>query len=115
MAAFDQEREEEAANKQHPPADLLNENHRRVLAGTLRRGELADGAWRISLSERNFPNLLSPVSHIYLPPASDPYSCSCQNNCARRLQNLPQTTSSRLENSTLLEPLWQNFRYYGVI
>jgi phosphoenolpyruvate carboxylase len=68
MAAFDQEREEEAANKQHPPADLLNENHRRVLAGTLRRVELA--AWRLEdqLVREEFPQLaLTRFTH---PPTS---------------------------------------------
>jgi phosphoenolpyruvate carboxylase len=68
MAAFDNEREEEAANEQQPPADLLNENHRRVLANTLRRVELA--AWRLEdqLVRGEFPQLaLTRFTH---PPTS---------------------------------------------
>ena len=45
MAASDKKREEAVTNNGQPPADLLNENHRRVLSGTLRRLELA--AWRL--------------------------------------------------------------------
>lgn len=68
MAAFDKEREEEAAHEQQPPADLLNENHRRVLANTLRRVELA--AWRLEdqLVRGEFPQLaLTRFTH---PPTS---------------------------------------------
>src|SRR5207247_3616299 len=112
---FDQDREEEAANKQHPPADLLNENHRRVLAGTLRRVELADGAWRISLSERNSLSSLSPVSRIRLPRVSEQRSYNWRNTCVKRLRNLLRTTRWRSGSSTLLEPFWQNLPYYGAI
>src|SRR6266487_5318174 len=69
MAAFDKKREERAADKEHPPADLLNENHRRVLAGTLRRVELA--AWRLEdqLVRGAFPQLaLTRFTH---PPTSE--------------------------------------------
>jgi phosphoenolpyruvate carboxylase len=68
MAAFDKRREEEAANKGQPPANLLNENHRRVLAGTLRRVEMA--AWRLEdqLVRGEFPKLaLTRFTH---PPTS---------------------------------------------
>lgn len=68
MAAFDKKREEEAANKRQPPTNLLNENHRRVLAGTLRRVELA--AWRLEdqLVRGEFPKLaLTRFTH---PPTS---------------------------------------------
>ncbi len=68
MAAFDKKREEEAADEQQTPADLLNENHRRVLAGTLRRLELA--AWRLEdqLVRGEFPRLaLTRFTH---PPGS---------------------------------------------
>jgi hypothetical protein len=45
MAMFDKERQRSEEHEQRPPANLLNENHRRVLANTLRRVELA--AWRL--------------------------------------------------------------------
>jgi hypothetical protein len=76
MAAFDQEREEAAANKKRPPADLLNENHRRVLANTLRRVELA--AWRLEdqLVRGEFPQLaLTRFTH---PPTSSQRSALLQ-------------------------------------
>lgn len=76
MAAFDKEREEEMADGQQPPADLLNENHRRVLAGTLRRVELA--AWRLEdqLVRGDFPKLaLTRFTH---PPTSDQRSALLQ-------------------------------------
>jgi hypothetical protein len=68
MAAFDNERQEGAANEQHPSADLLNENHRRVLANTLRRVELA--AWRLEdqLVRGEFPQLaLTRFTHPPTP------------------------------------------------
>lgn len=68
MAAFDKEQQEEAANEQHPTADLLNENHRRVLANTLRRVELA--AWRLEdqLVRGEFPQLaLTRFTHPPTP------------------------------------------------
>jgi hypothetical protein len=57
MEAYDKKREEEATDEQQMPVDLLNENHRRVLAGTLRRVELA--AWRLEdqLIGGEFPQL----------------------------------------------------------
>jgi len=76
MTAFDKEREEGAANKQHPPAGLLNENHRRVLANTLRRVELA--AWRLEdqLVRGEFPQLaLTRFTH---PPTPDQRSALLQ-------------------------------------
>jgi hypothetical protein len=68
MTAFDKERQEPAANKQQPPTDLLNDNHRRVLAGTLRRVELA--AWRLEdqLVRGEFPRLaLTRFTHPPTP------------------------------------------------
>ena len=57
MEAFEEKREEAVANEGQPPANLLNENHRRVLAGTLRRLELA--VWRLEdqLLRGGFPRL----------------------------------------------------------
>jgi hypothetical protein len=72
MAAFDKKRDEGAADERQPPADLLNENHRRVLAGTLRRVELA--AWRLEdqLIRGDFPQLaLTRFTH---PPTSSQQS-----------------------------------------
>ena len=68
MEAYDKKRDEEGADEGRPPADLLNENHRRVLAGTLRRVELA--AWRLEdqLLRGEFPQLaLTRFTH---PPGS---------------------------------------------
>jgi hypothetical protein len=76
MPAFDKERQEAAAKEDHPPADLLNENHRRVLAGTLRRVELA--AWRLEdqLVRGDFPQLaLTRFTH---PPTIDQRSALLQ-------------------------------------
>jgi hypothetical protein len=76
MTAFDQEGQEGAANEQQPPADLLNENHRRVLANTLRRVELA--AWRLEdqLVREGFPQLtLTRFTH---PPTSGQRSALLQ-------------------------------------
>ncbi len=76
MAAFDKKREEGAANEEHPPADLLNENHRRVLAGTLRRVELA--AWRLEdqLVRGDFPKLA--LTRFMHPPTSEQRSALLQ-------------------------------------
>ncbi len=76
MEAYDKKREEEMANEGRPPADLLNENHRRVLAGTLRRVELA--AWRLEnqLVREEFPQLaLTRFTH---PPTSEQRSALLQ-------------------------------------
>jgi hypothetical protein len=76
MTAFDQEREEEAADVQRLPVDLLNENHRRVLSGTLRRVELA--AWRLEdqLVRGEFPRLaLTRYTH---PPGPSQRSALLQ-------------------------------------
>ncbi len=68
MAAFDQERQDEEADEHQPPADLLNENHRRVLANTLRRVELA--AWRLEdqLVRGDFPQLV--LTRFTHPPTA---------------------------------------------
>ena len=45
MSELHEEKREGGESQRHPPHTLLNENHRRVLASTLRRLELA--AWRL--------------------------------------------------------------------
>ena len=57
MAMFDKERHDTERHEKHPAANLLNENHRRVLANTLRRVELA--AWRLEdqLVRGEYPQL----------------------------------------------------------
>ena len=40
IPVFDEAMGGKPVDEQQPPADLLNENHRSVLAGTLRRVEL---------------------------------------------------------------------------
>ncbi|SRR6266487_4659346 len=58
MSAFDEEQQEIEVKEKRPLAGLLNENHRRVLATTLRRVELA--AWRLEdqLAQGEFPQLV---------------------------------------------------------
>src|SRR2546421_6497107 len=76
MAAFDKKRQQEVVEEHQPPADLLNENHRRVLANTLRRVELA--AWRLEdqLVRGEFPQLaLTRFTH---PPTPDRRSALLQ-------------------------------------
>lgn len=68
MAASDEKREEAVANEGQPPADLLNENHRRVLAGTLRRLELAVWSLEDQLLRGDFPQLT--LTRFTRPPTS---------------------------------------------
>jgi hypothetical protein len=76
MSAF--KKEQRAADEQtnRPPADLLNENHRRVLASTLRRVELA--AWRLEeqLTRGESPQLA--LTHFIHPPNSEQRSALLQ-------------------------------------
>jgi phosphoenolpyruvate carboxylase len=68
MATSNKKREEAVANEGQPPADLLNENHRRVLAGTLRRLELAAWSLEDQLIRGDFPQLaLTRFTH---PPTA---------------------------------------------
>jgi len=57
MAAHDKKRKEAVTNEEQPSADLFNENHRRVLAGTLRRLELAAWSLEDQLVRGEFPEL----------------------------------------------------------
>ena len=68
MEAYDKKREEAVTREGQPPADLLNENHRRVLSGTLRRLELAAWSLEDQLVRGEFPQLaLTRFTH---PPSS---------------------------------------------
>ena len=63
MEAYDKKREEEVADEGQPPADLLNENHRRVLSGTLRRLELAAWSLEDQLAQRRISSARSHTFH----------------------------------------------------
>jgi len=82
MAMFDKERHDTEGHEQRPPAHLLNDNHRRVLANTLRRVELA--AWRLEdqLVRGEYPHLaLTRFTH---PP--DPGQCSALLQLTRQIR-----------------------------
>ncbi|HYB01832.1 MAG TPA: hypothetical protein VED37_16550 [Ktedonobacteraceae bacterium] len=65
MAASDEKREEAMTNDGHSPAGMLNENHRRVLAGTLRRLELAAWSLEDQLLRGDLPELtLTRFTHL---------------------------------------------------
>ncbi len=68
MAASDKKPEEEVADGAQPPDDLLNDNHRRVLAGTLRRLELAAWSLEDQLLGGDFPQLT--LTRFMHPPTS---------------------------------------------